>query len=356
MTGQGLYEKVLATIVAEERIDLQERKANFIIENAKNIELLYKFESNILEVLSPSEGNILEDENAINILSTSKIMSEEIQTKQLNARDTEVDIDGNIEKYNVVAKHATILYYCVMQLASINYVYQYSLDWFMGLFIESVRNTPKEHRTLNDRLLAFNEMFTKFIHERIIQTLYKRDRVAFSFLIRIELMRSENCIRDDELHFLLSQEKTFYSKDPPEEELTFDWLSKESNQMLIKAGNLIRFSNLRDVIMHNANEWKAFCSCQNPLEIFLPKPFDDPDPIEQLIIFKCLRPDYLYATIEKIVKESFCSKALTSCTVHLKSIFDYSKPKTPIIYLTSEGTDVSGDIVNFAYEMSMSDR
>lgn len=356
VTGQGLHQKVLSTIVAEERFDLQERKENFITENAKNIELLYKFESNILEVLSSSEGNILEDENAINILSTSKIMSEEIQTKQLNACDTEVDIDRDIEKYNAVAKHAALLYYCLMQLANINYVYQYSLDWFMELFIESVRNTPKEPKPLTDRLSALNEMFTKFIQERIIQTLYRRDRVAFLFMIRIELMRSENGIRDDELHFLLSQEKTFYSKDPSEAELIFDWLSKESNQMVIKAANLTGFSSLQNDILDNENEWKAFCVCQNPLETTLPKPFDGSDPIKQLIIIKCLRPDYVSSAIEKYVTDSFCSKSLTSCAVHLKSIFDYSKAKTPIIYLTSEGTAVSADIANFAYEMGMNDR
>lgn len=358
LTGQGLHQKVLSTIVAEERIDLHERKENFIIENAKNHELLYKFESNILEVLriSSSEGNILEDENAINILSNSKIMSEEIQTKQLNGCDTELNIDGNIAKYNVVAKHAAILYYCVMQLAAINYVYQYSLDWFMGLFIKSVRNTPKKHKTLNDRLLALNEMFEKSIYERTIQTLYKKDRVAFSFLICIELMRSKNGIRPDELNFLLSQEKTFYTKDLPEGQLTFDWLSKESNQMIMKAGNLPKFSNLPDDILHNENEWKVFCSCQNPLETTLPKPYDDIDPIKQLIIFKCLRPDHLTSAIKKFVKDRFCSKAFATYAIHLKSIFDCSKPKTPIIYLTSEGTDVSNDIVNFAYEMGMHDR
>lgn len=356
LTGQGLHQKVLSTIVAEERIDLQERKENFITENAKNIDLLYKFESNILEVLSSSEGNILEDENAINILSTSKIMSEEIQMKQLNACDTEVDIDRDIEKYNAVAKHAAILYYCVMQLAYINYVYQYSLDWFMELFIESVRNTPKEHKALNDRLSAINEMFTKFIHERIIQTLYKKDRAAFLFLIHIELMRSENGIRDDELNFLLTQEKRFYSKDPSETELILDWLSNESNQMVIEAGNLTGFSNLHDEILHNENEWKDFCLCKNPLETTLPKPFVGSDHIKQLIIFKCLRPDCVSSAIEKFVTDSFGSKALTTCAVGLKSIFDYSKTKTPIIYLTSEGTDVSADIMNFAYEMGMNDR
>lgn len=241
LTNHGLQQKMLSTIVAEERIDLQERKEHHIVETAKNKELLYKFESNILEVLSSSEGNILEDENAINILSTSKCMSEEIQSKQLNAISTESEIDTEIEKYTIVAKHAWILYYCLMQLASINYVYQFSLNWFMDLFVESVRETPKRQQSLIDRLVELNGMFTKRIYRRTIQTLYRRDRIVFSFLIRIELMRSSNQIRNEELNFLLSNESRNNSYEKGlQEELDFDWLPKDLMRLIVKAEELAR--------------------------------------------------------------------------------------------------------------------
>lgn len=44
---------------------------------------LKEIEDKILEVLSSSEGNILEDETAIKILSSSKTLSEEITAKQV---------------------------------------------------------------------------------------------------------------------------------------------------------------------------------------------------------------------------------------------------------------------------------
>ena len=44
---------------------------------------LKEIEDKILEVLSTSEGNILEDETAIKILSSSKTLSEEITAKQV---------------------------------------------------------------------------------------------------------------------------------------------------------------------------------------------------------------------------------------------------------------------------------
>ena len=43
---------------------------------------LKEIEDKILEVLSSSEGNILEDERAIEVLSSSKVLANEIQEKQ----------------------------------------------------------------------------------------------------------------------------------------------------------------------------------------------------------------------------------------------------------------------------------
>ena len=44
-------------------------------------------------VLSSSEGNILEDETAIKVLSSSKVLSNEISEKQAIAEATEQKID-----------------------------------------------------------------------------------------------------------------------------------------------------------------------------------------------------------------------------------------------------------------------
>lgn len=45
---------------------------------------LKEIEDKILEVLSSSEGNILEDETAINVLSSSKVLANEISEKQVS--------------------------------------------------------------------------------------------------------------------------------------------------------------------------------------------------------------------------------------------------------------------------------
>ena len=62
----GLEDQLLGIVVAEERPDLQEAKNRLIIQSAENQRQLKELEDKILHVLSTSQGNILEDETAIN--------------------------------------------------------------------------------------------------------------------------------------------------------------------------------------------------------------------------------------------------------------------------------------------------
>lgn len=258
LTESGLMEKILATIIAEERNDLQERKETHIVEMAKNSDLLYKLETNILDVLSSSEGNILEDENAINILSTSKNMSEEIQTKQITAVAVKTEIDLERQEYFVAARHASVLYRCIQRLAHINYMYQFSLDWFVRMFVDNVRETPKRHQTLSQRLREINQNFTQRIYQKTSQTLYKTDRMAFAFLICIELMRTQHLIDNNELEFLLKTDecarKSYRKQDAATaaavaDLLPFDWMHADTKNRLHQAMKLSRYAPAKHLLL-----------------------------------------------------------------------------------------------------------
>jgi len=78
-----LEDQLLGIAVARERPELEEEKNLLIIKSAENKKLLQDIEDKILEVLSTSEGNILEDETAIKVLSSSKALANEISEKQV---------------------------------------------------------------------------------------------------------------------------------------------------------------------------------------------------------------------------------------------------------------------------------
>jgi dynein heavy chain, axonemal len=75
ITPQGLEDQLLGLVVATERPDLEECRQTLIVEGASNRKELLETERQILDVLSKAEGDILEDETAINTLTNAKVFS-----------------------------------------------------------------------------------------------------------------------------------------------------------------------------------------------------------------------------------------------------------------------------------------
>jgi len=78
-----MQDQLLGIVVARERPELEDEKNALIVQSADNKRQLKNIEDKILEVLSTSEGNILEDETAIKVLNSSKNVANEITLKQV---------------------------------------------------------------------------------------------------------------------------------------------------------------------------------------------------------------------------------------------------------------------------------
>jgi dynein heavy chain len=63
------------------------------------------------------------------------VLSIEIAEKQVIADKTSAEIDVTRAGYQPVAVHASILFFCIADLANIEPMYQYSLAWFNMLYV-----------------------------------------------------------------------------------------------------------------------------------------------------------------------------------------------------------------------------
>ena len=103
LAPSGLEDQLLGRVVAQERPDLEEAKNQLIVQNASMKKELKEIEDEILQRLSDSQGNPVDDVDLISALEASNIKSTEIKAKVAAAEVTEKEIDETRMKYIPVA-------------------------------------------------------------------------------------------------------------------------------------------------------------------------------------------------------------------------------------------------------------
>lgn len=80
------------------------------------------------------------------------------------AEQTEQDIDATRLEYVPVAVRTQILFFCVSDLCNVDPMYQYSLEWFIGIFMAGIANSEragKTHCTLQDCIRLVYDIETR---------------------------------------------------------------------------------------------------------------------------------------------------------------------------------------------------
>lgn len=349
ITEQGLREQLLATVVVKERPDLQEKKENLIVESAQNREALHNVETKILTVLSSSEGNILEDEDAIEILTSSKNLSEEIQTKQAIAVFTEGEIDEARQLYMPVAEYSAVLFFCTSEMANVDPMYHYSIDWFLNLFVMTIKRAPPSE-SLEERLATLKTHFTRSIYRNVCRSLFEKDKLVFSLVLTIGLLRAKNEINEESLTFFLTGgvalENTHDNPAP-------EWLSEKSWGEIVRASELSALAKWYRNFSFNLNVWKTYYDLKNPEEEYFPDQYSKVDDLTGLIIIRCLRPDKVVHAVKNFVVSKIGQQYIEPPQFDLNASYEESDPKTPLIFILSPGTDPMANLMNFAKERNM---
>lgn len=203
VNASGLEDQLLGVVVGKERPDLQDMKNQLVVSMANMRKTQKELEDQILKLLAESEGDIPEDESLIVVLGEAKVTFDDISVKVVEAEKTEKEIDETREKYRLIVYQGSLLFICVSDLALVDSMYQYSLQWFLGLFEAGLDNSEKTE-DVAVRCDNVNEFFTYSLYKNICRGLFEKSILLFSFTLCMKLMQGKDRINAAELRFLLS--------------------------------------------------------------------------------------------------------------------------------------------------------
>ena len=343
ITPEGLEDQLLGLVVAQERPELEEEKNALILQGASNKKQLKDIEDKILEVLSSSQGNILEDESAIKVLSSSKVLSNEIQEKQMVAEETEKKIDAARLGYKPIAVHSSVLFFTIAQMAMIDPMYQYSLPWFTQLFSRSIEQSGKSDN-LEKRLANLREHFTYSLYRNVCRSLFEKDKLLMSFLLCTNLMKNNNRIDDNDWMFLLTGGVGLDNPNP----LPASWLPVKAWDEICRLDALSTFTGLRANVSERIMDWKVVYDAAKPEEAIFPDGFETLSNFHRLLMMRCLRPDKVVPMVQTFVSEEMGRKFIEPPPFDLGGTYSDSSCCVPLIFVLSPGGDPMGALLKFA--------
>jgi dynein heavy chain, axonemal len=348
ITPEGLEDQLLGIVVAKERPELEEERQQLIITSAQNQRALKEVEDKILYTLSASEGNILEDETAIQTLDSAKLIADDINKKQKVGLETAKKIDASRLEYKPMAQHSSTLFFCLTDLPNIDPMYQYSLQWFINLYINSIQDSLKS-KNIQRRLKNLQDHFTYNLYSNVCRSLFEKDKLLFSFILCTNLLLARGELDRQEYMFFLTGGVGLENKlkNPANK-----WLVEKSWDEICRLNDLANFKGFRDHFEKNVDKWKQELYDQKePHLVALPEPYNEKlNQFQKMIVIRCICPDKITLAVNEFVKRNLGQKFTEPPPFDLAKSYADSNCCIPLVFILSPGADPMAQLLKFAQD------
>nr|XP_042905569.1 dynein axonemal heavy chain 7 isoform X2 [Parasteatoda tepidariorum] len=352
ITPEGLEDQLLGIVVAQERPDLEEARQQLIVQTAANEKSLKELEDKILYTLAQSEGsNILENEEATNILDSSKFLVDDIKAKQKIADETTANINESRLLYQPVAQRSSVLFFSITDLPNVDPMYQYSLNWFINLFLRAIQQSEKSD-DLTQRLQNLSDYFTYSLYCNICRSLFEKDKLLFSFVLCCNLLMSDRKLEKTEFKFFLTGGVGLENTTPNPASA---WLQDKCWDELCRLSDFKVFHGLKDEFMSTAESWKEISNSKDPQSIPLPGIWEEKLSLfQRLLLLRCLRFDKIVPMVTKFVSTNLGKKFVQPPPFNLPESYNDSGCTIPLLFVLSPGADPMAALLTFAEDKGFS--
>ncbi|XP_054276549.1 dynein beta chain, ciliary [Macrosteles quadrilineatus] len=337
VTRDGLEDQLLAEVVKAERPDLEELKAELTKQQNDFKIALKTLEDDLLSRLSSAGGNILGDTALVENLETTKRTAAEIEQKVAEAKITSAKIDEAREHYRPAAARASLLYFILNDLNTINPIYQFSLKAFCVVFQKAI-DKAEAAADVETRVLNLIDCITYFVFVYTTRGLFECDKLIFSSQMAFQILLMNEEIQPQELDFLLRFPITQHVSSP------VDFLSNTSWGGIRSLSSKDEFRNLDRDIESSSKRWKKFVESECPEKEKFPQEWKNKTALQRLCMMRALRPDRMTYAVAVFIEEKLGAKYVEGRSIEFAKSFQESSPSTPVFFILSPGVDPLKDV------------
>ena len=352
---QGLEAQLLATVVKNERPDLDKQKNDLVVKVAAGKRTQAELEDTILHLLSTATGSLLDNVTLINTLDQSKTTWEEVNASLAVAEETQKKIEAASQLYRPCSVRASVLYFVLNDLSTIDPMYQFSLDAYNDLFLLSIKNSPKNDN-LAERIKSLNDFHTYAVYKYTSRGLFERHKLLLSLQMCVRILQTANQVNTEEWQFFL-RGGTVLDRSSQPNNPSQEWISEEAWDNITELDALPNFKGVVSSFESNLGEWEAWYRKGDPEASELPAEWESKcNELQRLILVRCLRPDRVIFAATTYVSNALGRKYVEPPVLDLAETLKDSTALSPLIFVLSAGVDPTDNLRKLATEKGMTSR
>ncbi|XP_046389338.1 dynein axonemal heavy chain 2 [Ischnura elegans] len=349
---QGLEAQLLGTVVRKERPDLEEQKDALVSNIASGKKLLKHLEDEILRLLNETEGSLLDNIELINTLQTSKSTSVSVKEQLETSEKTEMEIDSAREMYRPCAERASILFFTLNDLGRIDPMYQFSLDTYFLLFINSIEKSPKM-ATLDERIETLNEFHTYAVYRNTCRGLFERHKLLFSFHMCLKILEAKGKINASEYNFLLKGGVVLDHDDQMDNPCQ-GWLSDAAWDNITELDRIAGFHGVASSFEQTPRDWHTWYIATEPENTPLVGQWGEIcSEFQQMLFVRSLRPDRISFCATTFIINNMGTHFVEPPVLDMHAVLEDSNALSPLIFVLSPGVDPTSALIQLSESVGM---